>query len=186
MGVKLCSRNTGSGEGGRPCWKGWPHFLRSKIPSQPWKTLGWKTGWGASPSSPCRLFCSEEEEARSLIHREMEAGESEGRQLSWTDPSAPLPCPEPQAREDDAGLVAEGEPPTTASSAPCGSSSSREGTACLPLCSRDPQVTQQGGLWGGAYSLALGHLTQWLQLLGALGQPHPTVTLKPQWDLLRQ
>lgn len=69
---------------------------------------------------------------------------------------------------------------------PYGSSKSGEGTACLPLCSRDPEVTQQGGLWGGAYSLALGHLTQRLQLLGTLGQPHPTVTLKPQWDLLRQ
>lgn len=69
--VKVFSGSTEDGEEGSSFWEWVAPLSEVEILSQPWKALGWKTGWVLVP---CRLSCSEEEQVRSFNPQGGEGG----------------------------------------------------------------------------------------------------------------
>lgn len=102
---------------------------------------------------PCRLVCSEEEEARSFNPQGNEEGGKEGGKVSQTYPLIFLPFVQSHKSTGRGpwGQWWRWEPHTTASAAaPVAAPVLRRARSCPPLCSWDRGVTQQGGLWRGA------------------------------------
>lgn len=130
----------------------------------------------------CRPFCSDEEEARCFNPQGSEGQSDGGTARPHIRPNPPPAVQSHKHEKMTLGLAAEGEPPATASPAPV----LRRARCCPPLCSRNSRSPSKGGSGEGLISGPGAPDSGVAAAVGALGRPQPTVTLKPQWNRLRQ